>query len=313
METFLPNTLFGDAFDSSIFPDYLHDSHERFELIGHKETKSIMDGEFLKSPVMSGLPQNSCFETELFDMINIQDNPDSIVLNTIDGDESKSVTTSSKRSSSYESSSEDGSLVDSMYHYTGNEKVFPEKVSKKAAKKNIGTKDILPRSNNAVMAKIAREKKKQYIKELESNNSNLSKENSKLKDQVSQMKSEIDTLTDNILYLQNVFKNESMLSKILSAVDSEQNNILRLQRSTSNDHSYGQVCKADDVTVKQSNKLKIKITPALKRKADNSTPAGICVHVQNQSFSIEMCAQCNKNSTKHMKETKDDPIESKIL
>lgn len=130
---------------------------------------------------------------------------------------------------------------------------------------------------NAVQAKINREKKKQYIKTLEDQVSELTDENGQLKVENDSMKNRNTSLEEEVQYLRAVLANESSLSRLLGNIENVQNVKLKssfasCKRSAAMDHDY---------------------TPNKKSKQSHST-AGVCLHVDNDTVSLEFCAKCSK-------------------
>lgn len=140
---------------------------------------------------------------------------------------------------------------------------------------NYGEQEVSKNLNKAALqAKINREKKKKYMKELEEQNSFLQKENSILKTRERKFEETLRILRKEVLYLRSVLENESQLAKIIKNLDQP----VRLtkafevsKRAVDGDHEYA----------KPSN---------IKRKAFNN---GICLHVKNDEITMEFCRECS--------------------
>lgn len=128
---------------------------------------------------------------------------------------------------------------------------------------------------NAVQAKINREKKKAYIKNLEDDIEELKSENSALKKENEKNVKENKALTEEVEYLRSVLANESALAGLLKNIGNVENvrlssSIVR-KRSADRDHDYHSV-------------------PA--KRVKSARTAGVCLHVDQGNVSIEFCSKC---------------------
>ncbi len=151
------------------------------------------------------------------------------------------------------------------------------------------------RNKNAIQAKLNREKKKAYIKELEDKVGSLAKENESLKKDSKKFQKERDVLVEEVQYLRNVLANQSKLSSLLKNMNGNVDSV-RLsssyatrKRSADLDHDY-------NGDVPQPPPAKRGRRPAI-ATATSALSAGVCLHVVNDSdVSLEFCRHCAKKS-----------------
>ncbi|XP_060078076.1 uncharacterized protein LOC132557585 isoform X2 [Ylistrum balloti] len=145
--------------------------------------------------------------------------------------------------------------------------------------------EALTRRNqkNAVQAKINREKKKIFIKNLEDTVKELRFENDNLKQNQTRMEECQRILEDEVHYLKSVLANQSALSSLLQNIPNVQNVTLstsfnRRKRGANDDHDY------------------VEQPVNAKRAKRNSSKAGVCLHVDNGHASLEFCSHCSENA-----------------
>ncbi|XP_046570344.1 uncharacterized protein LOC124278623 isoform X1 [Haliotis rubra] len=164
---------------------------------------------------------------------------------------------------------------------TGIQSVKVLKVIKTSGNANTATEVLKAlddrNKKNAVQAKVNREKKKLYIKCLEDQVSDLTNTNGHLKVENDSIKHKNTALEEEVQYLRAVLANESSLSRLLGNIENVQNVKLKSsfasrKRSAAMDHDY---------------------TPSKKSKQSHST-AGVCLHVDNDTVSLEFCSKCSK-------------------
>lgn len=137
---------------------------------------------------------------------------------------------------------------------------------------------------NAQQAKINREKKKLYIKNLEDDRDNLVKENSKLSSQIGHMTEEMQELQEEVCYLKSVLANASALSGLLKNISNVKDVKLSAtftsrKRGCENDHSYN-----------ISNGRPAKKACVVRKSFEK---AGVCLHVSEGEACLEFCAHCS--------------------
>ena len=134
---------------------------------------------------------------------------------------------------------------------------------------------------NAIAARLNRQKKKEYVQGLEAQVSSLQSENSQLKHLSSQMVESVSKLQLEVKYLKNVLANQSTLSKLLQHIPQIDEvklstSLVARKRSRTNGGEPDILCT--------SKKIKQDI-------------AGVCLHVVNNTASLEFCASCSQRST----------------
>ncbi len=150
------------------------------------------------------------------------------------------------------------------------------------------------RNKNAIQAKINREKKKAYMRELEDKVSSLAKENESLKKDSKKFQKERDVLAEEVQYLRNVLANQSKLSSLLKNINGNVDNVrlsssyVTRKRSADLDHDYDG--EAPRPVAKRGRR------PAV-ATATSAISGGVCLHVVNDNdVSIEFCQHCAKKS-----------------
>lgn len=174
-------------------------------------------------------------------------------------------------------------------------------------------------SKNAILARENRQKKKNYIANLEGSVKFLSAENNQLKKKMAQANDELSYMRQNIRYLQSVIKNDSALSRLLqnipntpeirfvspffssqsADVSTEEESVSKKRRCVDRSSSTNGVTSRQTINPKQVleiNDHDYGSAADVKRKV-NATSAGVCLHVNNNAVSIELCDQCNKQAT----------------
>ncbi|XP_061197715.1 probable basic-leucine zipper transcription factor D [Saccostrea echinata] len=133
---------------------------------------------------------------------------------------------------------------------------------------------------NAVQAKINREKKKAYIKNLEDDVELLKSENKTLKENCDKLQMSHKVMEEELDYLRSVLANQSALSNLLQNIPNVKNvelssSFSRKRQSIDRDHDY----------------------PTNKRP--KSVSAGVCLHVHQDKVSLEFCAKCSSAAASH--------------
>ncbi|XP_048737539.2 uncharacterized protein LOC125652384 isoform X1 [Ostrea edulis] len=132
---------------------------------------------------------------------------------------------------------------------------------------------------NAIQAKLNREKKKTYIKNLESDVEQLKSENKTLKDNCNKLQLSHKVMEEELDYLRSVLANQSVLSNLLKNIPNVKNvklssSFSRKRQSIDNDHDY----------------------PAAKSKRSKLSSAGVCLHVHQDKVSLEFCSKCSSTA-----------------
>lgn len=128
---------------------------------------------------------------------------------------------------------------------------------------------------NAIQAKVNREKKKAYVKSLEDEIEELKSENAALKKDNEKYVHENKDLVEEVEYLRSVLANESALAGILKNIGNVENvklsSSVNRKRNAGFDHDYSGV-------------------PSKRARATKT--AGVCVHVDKGTVSLEFCSKC---------------------
>ena len=138
------------------------------------------------------------------------------------------------------------------------------------------------RKSAAVQARINRQKKKEYINSLETDTENLKKDNAKLKSESTKLKKERDLLDREVTYLRSVLANDSALAGLLKnigqsvSLSTEFSGKRKQTSSSSLDHDYG--------------------SRNVKKARSSGIGGGVCLHVDKNNVSLEMCASCSSKS-----------------
>ncbi|XP_065569708.1 uncharacterized protein LOC136033047 isoform X2 [Artemia franciscana] len=124
---------------------------------------------------------------------------------------------------------------------------------------------------NAIIAKKNRDRKKQRMEELLQRVAELEKENYELKRERKQLTSTINCQDDEIVYLKSVISNETSLGSVLEQM---------------------KLC----LPARYSNSFKSSRRNGPESRSDIKPTGGICVHVDGNNLSLEMCRMCSKMS-----------------
>lgn len=189
-------------------------------------------------------------------------------------------------------------------------------------------------SRNAINARENRQKKKEYVKNLEESVDMLKSENSELKNECESLKKTVTNLTDEVEYLKGVLANQSTLASILHKISDipglslstsfktteKNNNSVTSQPKRSNQKrclenqenegknnvSESKKCKVTRSSSKQAQQS-TKNGSSTKGICENSSESvdmstnskGICLHISGSSVSVELCEVCSKKSKKN--------------
>lgn len=125
---------------------------------------------------------------------------------------------------------------------------------------------------NAIIAKRNREKKKQLMELMEVRCDKLTVENEELNSDNGKLRHRVKNLEEEVFYLKSVLANQSSLSNVLSTLNNvDQQGSVRFSSSF------------------DSNKYK---KNAANQPQVDVSSGGICLHVDGNQVSIEMCAKC---------------------
>ncbi|VDI41104.1 Hypothetical predicted protein [Mytilus galloprovincialis] len=131
---------------------------------------------------------------------------------------------------------------------------------------------------NAKQAKMNREKKKAYIKNLEDEVDSLQSQNANLNDKMGKLEHHKNALEEEVEYLKSVLANQSTLSTLLKNIPNANvkltSSFKERKRSAAHDHDY----------------------QGKSKHCKKSKSAGVCLHVENENVSLEFCASCSRNA-----------------
>lgn len=149
-------------------------------------------------------------------------------------------------------------------------------------------------SKNAIAARENREKKKQYISDLEQRVEHLQKENSKKDLLLQTFEQNQEALVTEVQYLRGCLANSAEISAVINSVKRIPN--FKQVTTSMGINSKNQECRKRCL---RSGNEENEASPARKRRIQALTgtdKAGICVHVSDGAVSLEFCAQCSKSA-----------------
>lgn len=158
---------------------------------------------------------------------------------------------------------------------------------------------------NAIAARENRQKKKKYVEGLENDVAKLKEENKTLKTRNESMSKMVIKLSDEVKYLRSVLANESTISLLLKSVAATPGISLTsslMQASggkgeetdcESTNRKQGERQYVTRSRKRQSEDV-VDATPS--KKSRDTTPGGVCLHVNNGKVSLELCAKCEKKA-----------------
>lgn len=178
-------------------------------------------------------------------------------------------------------------------------------------------------SRNAIIARENRERKKQYIKQLESNLEEIKVENYDLKARLDAKTKHCEFLQKEAQYLRNVLANQSCIAALLqnihatqgvtftssltANVNSENRNLQK--KALDENDNYENTSKGIYVRAAGSHR-KVKSNQGEAKVDDINSPltpcpspdgvnsaGGVCLHVSDNKVSLELCAQCSENAS----------------
>jgi len=125
---------------------------------------------------------------------------------------------------------------------------------------------------NAIQARLNRQKKKAYVESLEESVDNLSKTNAILLQENKRLQSDNSILKEELAYVKNVLSNDSSLAQLMKNIGNSQ---LRLSSSF-----FSSKRTASEAGLEEKQPLKV--------------GSGVCLHVDNNDVSVELCAKCSQ-------------------
>ncbi|CAK8693870.1 unnamed protein product [Clavelina lepadiformis] len=148
-------------------------------------------------------------------------------------------------------------------------------------------------SKNAKTARRNREKKKNYMQELENDVKTLRTDKESLCIKVNKLESTVEDLKQEVDYLRSVLAHESELSQLLNIVAKapgitlvkpQLKGVKRKLGLSHDDHNYPKQGKLDTTDSLEGN---------------SSVSPGVCLHVSDGKLSFEVCSMCNETHSTH--------------
>jgi len=151
-------------------------------------------------------------------------------------------------------------------------------------------------NKNAVLARINREKKKAYISSLERQVDDLKSENASMKEASVRARSDADSLVAELDYLKAMLFSQSKLAHLLKNINGDSLSIPILLSSTfahdrvSKDGNKKRISSEDHEYARSQSDRKYS------RVSTTISNAGVCLHVNGERLSLEMCRHCSQQS-----------------
>ena len=148
-------------------------------------------------------------------------------------------------------------------------------------------------SKNAIAARENREKKKQYVSNLERSNKILEETNKKMKSEIDTYRKSQEAMVNEIRYLRGCLANSPEISAVIKSVlqiPGLKQVTTSLGINSKNQESRKRCLRSND----EEN-----ASPPKSRRLQPLTgaeKAGICVHVNDGAVSLEFCSQCSKSA-----------------
>lgn len=176
-------------------------------------------------------------------------------------------------------------------------------------------------NKSAIIARENREKKKKYVQQLETNYEDMKYQNFDLQSKLEKKSKLCDSLQKEIQYLRNVLANQSSISALLKNIHSTPGLSFSSSIELSDDGKSSNTKKRQlDENYNYDNKSKgvyVRATGSHKKvKQDTEQPAaddysppltpvsshedasgGVCLHVNNNKVSLELCSKCAENAS----------------
>ena len=157
---------------------------------------------------------------------------------------------------------------------------------------------------NAIAARENRQKKKKYVEGLENDVTKLKEENKTLKTRNESMTTMIRKLSDEVKYLRSVLANESTISLLLKSVASTpgislSSSLMQSTGSEANEKENEKQGEREYVTRSKKRRSDDSLEePSAGKRTRSSSPGGVCLHVNNDKVSLELCANCERKAAK---------------
>lgn len=170
-------------------------------------------------------------------------------------------------------------------------------------------------SKNAIAARENREKKKQYVSNLERRNKMLEETNERMRSEIDTCRRSQEAMVNEIRYLRGCLANSPEISAVIRSVlqipglkqvttsiginskNQESRNQKNQESRNSNQESRNQKNQESRKRCLRSNDEE-NASPKSRRlqPLTGADKAGICVHVNDGAVSLEFCSQCSKSA-----------------
>ncbi|XP_075232980.1 uncharacterized protein LOC142331157 [Lycorma delicatula] len=168
-------------------------------------------------------------------------------------------------------------------------------------------------TKNAIMARMNRLRKKEYVTGLENEVKCLKDDNSELKTKLIEQQELLSSLRNEVQYLRGVLANSKEIGILLRRVCGDDNS-LKMTSSVINKPPIQSNEKLSDITDEDLNDLdwplsssafdsnafnveKILHYDTPINESESSQAFGVCLHVANKQVSLEFCASCNHSAS----------------
>lgn len=134
---------------------------------------------------------------------------------------------------------------------------------------------------NAEMARLHRQKKKQYVETLEKSHVSLKTENVILKTRTDELRAHVKKLENEVQYLKSVLANQSTLATLIRNIPHTPG--VRLSSSFESRKRPHADTESDSPT-------------KVKRSRKEQVTGGVCLHVSKDVVSLEFCPTCSQQA-----------------
>lgn len=165
-------------------------------------------------------------------------------------------------------------------------------------------------TQNAIIARNNRMKKKQYEENLENTVEQLKNENAELRKRYDKQTEIVQNLSTQVEYLTKVVANADKLGLLLQNIPNYLSGSSNVQGLSNNVHTtkkLATICDFDfekselchrDMNQDDSNAVGFDHSYACLQSRDVNSGAGVCLHVATNGVTVEMCAQCSQSAQK---------------
>lgn len=296
--------LFDEALDglNLMSPESTFSSHSP----AHSTDSGIENG---LDPVLACI--SSSFNDEGMDLTDLKGGKDLLDFDFLLGDDFKALPKKSEKSVSTAPASV--LKVSPNSNALSSLKKSQTNMALKSTSRGVLAEAVLDEKNrkNAIAARENRQKKKNYLQNLENEAAKLREENETLKNKTKEQQNSIEKLADEVDYLKSVIANQSTISLLLKNIAttpgiSLSSSILSGNSSPQPDKEKvvdGEITRRRYSTRKRPSAQEPSVEDGAKipRTSRSTTTSvnengGVCLHVRQNKVSLELCSQCSKKS-----------------